>query len=69
MVSLLHKTLGEGGGRGKNMSIKNTDSPKLCIPQEEKGQKKRTEGSFPIDVCICIPLQIDLGILWDTGAY
>lgn len=63
MVSLLRKTLREGGGRGKNMSIKDTDFPKLCLPQEDRGQRKRTEGSFPTDVCICIPLQIDLGIL------
>lgn len=52
------------------MSIKDTDYPRLHLSQEAKGsQRKRTEDSFPTAMCTCIPLQKDLGLLWDMGAY
>lgn len=66
MVSLLYKTL-EERGRGKKLSIQDTDYPELCLPQEakERGQKVLSQ-------LLCVSashLQMDLGLLWDLGAY
>lgn len=67
MVTLLHKTLGECGGRGRKVSIKDTDYPKLHLPQEAKqrGQKVLSQLLW----VSASHLQMDLGLLWDIGGY